>query len=147
MGRPKSNKTMKDAWIKVNKGDIQSCWEWQGGKFANGYGAFCLDGKTYKAHRVIFYLENEYWPDHVLHMCDNPPCCNPYHLQGGDNSLNQLDSVSKKRHHQSRKTHCPKGHEYDGNNLGFYSNGHRYCKECNRLKHSTPEAKARRKKR
>lgn len=146
-GRPKTGRTMRDAWEKVNTGSIDECWEWQGTRFSNNYGAFFLDGKTMKAHRVIFYLENDDWPEMVMHLCDNPPCCNPHHLRGGSNSENQIDSVSKGRHGQTRKTHCVRGHEYSERNTGYYSNGSRYCKECNRLKHQQEHYKKKRRKR
>lgn len=32
--------------------------------------------------------------------------------------------------HESRKTHCPKGHEYSGDNLHITSQGHRRCIAC-----------------
>src|SRR5688572_3034031 len=36
--------------------------------------------------------------------------------------------------HQSKKTHCPKGHAYSGRNLYVDQAGSRRCRECNRLK-------------
>lgn len=35
--------------------------------------------------------------------------------------------------HQRKKTHCPQGHPYDENNTSWL-NGHRKCKECNKLR-------------
>jgi DNA invertase Pin-like site-specific DNA recombinase len=34
---------------------------------------------------------------HVLHRCDNPPCCNPTHLFLGTNNDNIADRVKKNR--------------------------------------------------
>lgn len=34
---------------------------------------------------------------------------------------------------KAKRTHCPKGHEYAGDNLGVMRNGHRFCRTCARL--------------
>lgn len=36
--------------------------------------------------------------------------------------------------HQAAKTHCPRGHEYVGENLYLDKHGHRLCRACNREK-------------
>jgi hypothetical protein len=46
----------------------------------------------------------------------------------GNDSLNTLDSVNKKRNFESKKTHCPKGHSYE--NAKLSKTGKRICKEC-----------------
>jgi len=71
----------------------------------------------------------------VLHRCDNPPCFNPKHIFIGTQSDNMRDCVSKKRHSQSKKTHCPKGHELVAGNLvrSFERIGFRYCLTCRRI--------------
>lgn len=69
------------------------CYEWSWGRFAHGYGAISVDGRPYKAHRLIYFLYN---PDadenlQVLHTCDNPPCINIAHLYLGTASNNMQD--------------------------------------------------------
>ena len=36
-------------------------------------------------------------PPVVMHLCDNPACCNPIHLRGGTQTQNVLDKVAKNR--------------------------------------------------
>lgn len=51
------------------------------------------------AHRMAWELHQGSPPGnaHVLHRCDNPPCCNPSHLFLGDNTANIADRVAKGR--------------------------------------------------
>jgi HNH endonuclease len=35
--------------------------------------------------------------EHVMHSCDNPPCCNPNHLSIGTHHENMIDSMLKGR--------------------------------------------------
>lgn len=86
-------------WTYVDKtGD---CWEWTGGKARNGYGSFnCDDGKSRCAHRLAWEKVFGSIPNglHVLHRCDNPPCCNPAHLFLGTPKDNMHDCIKKGRH-------------------------------------------------
>src|ERR1700685_1265533 len=68
-------------------------------------------------------------PRDVLHRCDNPACFNPKHLFLGSHTDNMRDSAAKGRHHCSRKTHCPQGHSYSGDNV-VTRNGRRHCRQC-----------------
>ncbi len=43
-------------------------------------------------------------------------------------------SVFVRNHNMSRKTHCPQGHPYAGENLRFSPEGKRYCLTCKRIK-------------
>lgn len=80
------------------------CWEWLRSCNNRGYGLFRLNGRTEKAHRVSWVLQNgliselfEGMPACILHKCDNPPCCNPNHLFLGNRKINQKDSAIKGR--------------------------------------------------
>ena len=74
------------------------CWEWQGAK-RRGYGLFRSNGKPVQAHRVAFELSRGEFSStlHVLHRCDNPPCCNPMHLFLGSPLNNAKDRGDKGR--------------------------------------------------
>lgn len=89
-------------WSKVERGEPEACWEWQGARKASGYGNLSLgppDYVTDTAHRVAYELAYGPIPDGLIvcHTCDNPPCVNPKHLWLGTHSDNGLDMVAKGR--------------------------------------------------
>jgi hypothetical protein len=55
------------------------CWEWQGARSNAGYGTH---GRV-KVHRFVFeVLRGPIPPGMDLHhTCENPPCCNPEHIE------------------------------------------------------------------
>jgi hypothetical protein len=89
-------------WAKVQKTD--RCWLYMGFRKWDGYGwvGRCTNLKTryMTAHRYAWILTNGEPPEgaHILHTCDNPPCCNPAHLQLGTHQENMADMASKRRH-------------------------------------------------
>lgn len=83
-------------WEKVSVGAPNECWPWQACT-SHGYGDFHLDGKTVDAHRVSFFLKHGWWPELVMHTCDNRPCVNPAHLEPGTKLLNNQDMTRKNR--------------------------------------------------
>jgi len=85
-------------WKGVDKGGPDDCWEWQ--KFTNpgGYGKIKIQGKSWSSHRVSWMIHRGDPGDkHVLHRCDNPPCCNPNHLFLGTHADNVQDMITKGR--------------------------------------------------
>lgn len=84
-------------WKSVDRKDPAECWEWKLYKDKRGYGDFTLGQSKAKAHRIAFALSNGYLPEVVRHRCDNPPCCNPKHLQGGNQQDNMIDMARRGR--------------------------------------------------
>lgn len=80
-------------WSKVDKRGPNDCWEWKAGRHTQGYGLFWFEGTTHRAHRLVMGEPKL----HVLHTCDNPPCCNPNHLFLGTDADNMEDKVLKGR--------------------------------------------------
>jgi hypothetical protein len=124
------------------------CWLWRGLQFTTGYGAFKFEGKTWKAHRLLWTLLNGPIPPriHCLHHCDTPLCVNvidtEHHVFLGTNRDNHQDKASKGRHWQQKKTHCPKGHPYTPENTYTPPSGGRHCCICKGMPPRTLSTKA-----
>lgn len=83
---------------KVQK-DESGCWLWTAAKFTNGYGAFKVRPKMWKAHRWIVNELRGPIPDGavVMHSCDIRDCVNPDHLVIGSQIENLDDMTAKGR--------------------------------------------------
>ena len=89
---------MERFWNKVDVKGPDDCWKWKAYKNKDGYGHFCLNGKTERAHRISFLLEKGYWTEKcICHSCDNPSCVNPSHLWEGTIKENAIDRTKKGR--------------------------------------------------
>ena len=84
--------------------DKTVCWPWTGatyrGKGGELRGRFSYLGKTQYAHRVAYqvYYGLEIEEGKVIrHKCDNPLCCNPFHLEVGAQKDNVDDRVLRER--------------------------------------------------
>jgi len=88
-------------WSKVAiSDDANACWPWRGAKKPSGYGNVRINCKWLNAHRVAFELGTGIAIPRglvVLHLCDNPSCCNPRHLVLGTSAANYADMVIKQR--------------------------------------------------
>lgn len=76
------------------------CVEYDGHRDKKGYGRLGLPSqRVVLAHRLAFELEHGTIPAglHVLHRCDNPPCCNVAHLFLGTLADNNRDMWEKGR--------------------------------------------------
>lgn len=64
--------------------DENGCWLWNGARRGK-YGLFRFDNKIQSAHRVSYILHKGNIPDNMVirHICDNPLCVNPDHLEIG----------------------------------------------------------------
>lgn len=86
-------------WPKVNVKSPDECWPWKGAGDRLGYGLFWAEGRSNYAHRIAVTLVGKQLPDKlfVLHTCDNPPCCNPNHLQVGTQTENMRQMIERGR--------------------------------------------------
>lgn len=83
-------------WDKVEEGSGSECWPWLGHQDPAGYGIFStrFDGRTksWRAHRIGYYLSTREEPgEAVRHLCNNPSCNNPFHLANGTLTDNNRD--------------------------------------------------------
>lgn len=122
----------EEFWRRIERDNSTGCWLWTGAQAKGGYGRFNYQGKRWQAHRVAYTLTFGPVPlDKVLdHFeCNNPPCCNPWHLRITNIAANVGRSPESVIAKNARKTHCPAGHSYAEH--GFRNNrGQRQCRVC-----------------
>lgn len=87
---------MDEFWNRVAIGGPNECWLWLEHLSEDGYGLIDNDYAK-RAHREAYFLTYGPTDLHVLHTCDNPPCCNPAHLYAGTQLQNMKDKVVRGR--------------------------------------------------
>jgi len=75
--------------------DKEECLLWTRKTCKDGYGQIKLTGRTWPAHRLMYFLfSNKPFNGLVVrHKCDNKLCCNPYHLELGSDKDNMNDRL------------------------------------------------------
>src|SRR5262249_32691059 len=114
------------------------CFLWFGTTASHGYGKIKIyhngKQKAFLAHRLYYELEKGPIPKNMVldHLCRVRCCVNPEHLE----IVTLVENIMRGEGlhaREARRTHCPQGHEYAGENL-FYYNGKRLCRTCSRIK-------------
>jgi hypothetical protein len=123
---------------KVSPEPNSGCWLWIGALHSAGYGQVSTGrhAESIPAHRMSHVLFCGPIPDgmDVHHKCENRICVNPKHLMLTTRSHHLTELSPRTRCYKNkRKTHCPKGHPYDGENVRVVKTG-RQCKICSRLR-------------
>lgn len=131
-GRP--HKTVSDAdriLAKIVVDEMTGCWEWQGYRMPAGHGRVRAGGRKVLVHRWVFEHLVGPIPEglELDHLCRNPPCCNPDHLEPVDHRTNCLRGIGQGALN-AVKTECPKGHPYDAANTYVDFLGRRVCRAC-----------------
>jgi hypothetical protein len=112
-GRPKKNRrTFIELFEEYMPGPpphtdslTEGCWDWVLSPQSTGYGRFTyVDPDTGKkrhmlAHRASYQIHVGPIPTglFILHSCDRPICCQPFHLRPGTNSDNIKDAYERGR--------------------------------------------------
>lgn len=86
-------------WSRVEIGHPRECWPWTGATRRYGYGNLRMPDGNVSAHRVAYADFYGEVPEGriLLHTCDTPPCCNPFHLVPGTQRDNLHDMTVKGR--------------------------------------------------
>jgi hypothetical protein len=133
-------------WTFVDKRGPDECWLWAGLLHMGGkrneetygqYGLFVARaggrGK-HRAHRVSYFIAYGRLDSALMidHLCRNPQCVNPRHLEQVTNRTNQLRGDAPAATN-ALVTHCVNGHLLAGENLWIEMVGefpHRRCRTC-----------------
>ena len=110
------------------------CWIWMGSMRDNGYGQAGAGGTTRLAHRVFYEKKTGKLESGkpLHHICNQPLCCNPDHLQlttavehGKLHAEKGFSGVAKTN---AAKAACGCGSAF------VFAYGQRYCRVCARLR-------------
>lgn len=120
-------------WQHVSFND--GCWEWQAGRSYYGYGVFAATpaDRRHAAHRYAYEFCVGSIPTglQIDHLCRNHACVNPDHMELVPQRENMRRGFGASALN-ARKTHCLRGHPFDGANLRRRSDGRRDCYICKR---------------
>jgi len=124
-------------WSRVNKNgpipenpSLGRCWLWTGvtsGKHWNlEYGRVHLHGKLIGSHVASYRLHRGEIPQgkELDHLCRNPMCLNPDHLEAVTHRVNCLRGARSAA--RKPKSHCRRGHPYEPGSF--------VCEACKRVK-------------
>lgn len=131
---------MKKALDKIKANSIKDdsgCWIWQKSK-NRGYGTTSFEGKVYSAHRLAYLsyygsIDKDLVIDHI---CRNPSCVNPEHLE----LVTQKENIARAKKRlgprpEMVKKFCKNGHEFTSENTRMKIDGKyksQACKTCQR---------------
>ena len=124
-------------WRNVDKSGPQwngsNCWLWTGCLTPRDYGQITIHTVRSFAHRLSYEWTVGPIPDGLVidHLCRNPPCVNPAHLEPVTQRVNVLRGESLPARYATR-THCINGHEFAGENVRAGTRGDRVCRSCAR---------------
>ena len=122
-------------WPKVRK--TEGCWEWTGARSPGGYGQIRAAGRRrlLQAHRVAYELLRGPIPEGLTidHLCRNPGCVNPAHLEPVTMRENLLRGTGMSATY-ARRTECSRGHPFSPENTIIYGKYRgpksRKCRTC-----------------
>ena len=109
------------------------CWLWTGMTCGAGYGVIWLNSRRVHVHRFAYEFYKGTIPDglQIDHLCRNPACVNPDHLEAVTQQINLLRGNTLVAR-EAKRTMCPQGHPYDLFNTYIDKQRLRHCRACGR---------------
>lgn len=106
-----------------NSSGPNGCWIWLKGKNQNGYGVVSYNGQIFGAHALAYIFEKGPIPEglEIDHLCRNPSCVNPKHLEAVTHAVNV---------ERATRLHCCNGHLMTVENRLETAKGSRACRTC-----------------
>jgi hypothetical protein len=141
-----TDSTLQQLWKRTVV--IGECWCFVGAQ-TDGYGQIVYLKHVVYTHRLSAHIHLGFNLSSPLPICHKPGVCpfrncwNPAHIYVGTAQRNVWDNVILHK----RKTHCPRGHEYNSKNTAVYR-GFQRCRICDRRRslaryHRTKKTKER----
>jgi hypothetical protein len=114
------------------------CFVWTGAVDKLGYGRIGMQGKSKLAHRISYQHFVGEIPQglELDHLCRNPSCINPSHLEAVTRKVNTDRGLCAETHKKrfAAMTHCKRGHEFTVENTYLHPKKQsRGCKICRNL--------------
>lgn len=131
--RHRPRRDARERFFAKVKTTASGCWEWQGWCNPGGYGQFCPAGRQrVMAHRFSYELFVGQIPAELQldHLCRNPACVNPEHLE----PVTAKENMRRSRPFRLWEK-CSRGHEFTPENTWYGKDGRRLCRACDRDRH------------
>jgi hypothetical protein len=108
---------------------VGDCWIWQG-CLSHGYGQMTYKGVPGRAYRYVYEVFVGPIPEglELDHLCANPACVNPRHLE----PVTHAENMRRYGLRKEPATECWRGHSFDEDNTVVRKDGSRTCKKCRR---------------
>ena len=106
------------------------CMIWTAALNSKGYPVFSVYGRVELAHRVSYETFVGPIPEGLQldHLCRDPRCVNPDHLE----PVTARENIRRSSSCQSTETHCTHGHAWTPETERYSKHGWRRCLVCAR---------------